>query len=590
MPDQLDRKLTAIMFADIVSYSRMMGANEEEALKLLSDFDSLSIPIVEKFNGTLIKKNGDEIFCEFLSAKNAVDASVEIQNKLAAYNDSRPKDFKLEVRIGVHIGDVVKKDGDIFGDGVNVAARIQPLAAPGGVCISGAVSEALSSHPGYDIVSKGKQELKHIVQQHSIFDLKTGHERNIIIPSKGKRRFVKPIIVIPIFAILAIATYFGYNYFSDSDKVIDNAYFDITSSSEYIDHYYIDYGYGSTHFYEKDKYKISSIPDSVRNYILESVYSTITSNFRKHNITIDASFDKDEALLLNELPFLKRMDLKDEEFDSTKTKLNSLGNMIKKRNNSFDLKHPDALVRLFIYNVYDIKEDINYYIWDMGTSWGEHLKKGYATVSWAEMEESFGVTAAGTDSLIDIISDRVTDDLETIFFANDKVYEKVGKVIEILEDDMIKIKQDEIGKIKKKMKLSTYRTYFWAKGGAEIAIEDLSYVIDYLQSSSPLTLWEKSKLAHGSNKDLFDEQYNEIQVKDEVDRQLSELKTKVKGIQEALDGNKFPEFASTNTKNFAYTMEVVDVIEDIVIAKVVGSNSPKGSFIYRLDDSVELTE
>ena len=590
MPDQLDRKLTAIMFADIVSYSRMMGANEEEALKLLSDFDSLSIPIVEKFNGTLIKKNGDEIFCEFSSAKNAVDASVEIQNELAAYNDSRPKDFKLEVRIGVHIGDVVKKDGDIFGDGVNVAARIQPLAAPGGVCISGAVSEALSSHPGYDIVSKGKQELKHIVQQHSIFDLKTGHERNIIIPSNGKRIFVKPIIVIPIFAILAIAMYFGYNYFSDSDKVIDNAYFDITSSREYIDHYYIDYGYGSTHFYEKDKYKISSIPDSVRNYILESVYSAITSNFRKHNITIDASFNKDEALLLNELPFLKRMDLKDEEFEFTKTKLNSLGDMIKKRNNSFDLKHPDALVRLFIYNVYDIKKDINYYIWDMGSSWGEILKKGYATISWAEMEESFGITAAGTDSLIDIISDTVTDGLETIFFAKDKVYEKVGKVIEILEDDMIKIKQDEIGKIKKKMKLSTYRTYFWAKGGAEIAIEDLSYVIDYLQSSSPLTLWEKSKLAHGSNKDLFDEQYNEIQVKDEVDRQLSELKAKVKGIQEALDENKFPEFASTNTMNFSYTMEVVDVIEDIVIAKVVGSNSPKGSFVYRLDDSVELTE
>jgi len=214
MTDKLNRKLTAIMFADIVSYSRMMGANEEEALKILSDFDSLSIPIVEKFNGTLIKKNGDEIFCEFLSAKNAVDASVEIQNELATYNDSRPKDFKLEVRIGVHIGDVVKKGEDIFGDGVNVAARIQPLASPGGICISGAVSEALSSHPGYDIVSKGKQELKHIVQQHSIFDLKTGHERKI--DTQGQRatfisKIKKPIYLIPFIVVVSAILYFGYN-------------------------------------------------------------------------------------------------------------------------------------------------------------------------------------------------------------------------------------------------------------------------------------------------------------------------------------------------------------------------------------------
>ena len=186
MNQPLERKLTAIMFADIVSYSRMIGLNEGEALKILSDFDSISILIVEKFNGILIKKNGDEIFCEFASAKNAVDASIEIQNNLTSYNDSRPKDFKLEVRIGIYIGDVVKKDGDIFGDGVNVAARIQPLASPGGICISGLVSEALSSYPDYNIISKGKHELKHIVQQHSVYDIQTGHERIVksaVIPT-----------------------------------------------------------------------------------------------------------------------------------------------------------------------------------------------------------------------------------------------------------------------------------------------------------------------------------------------------------------------------------------------------------------------
>ena len=117
----LDRKLAAIMFADIVSYSRLMGANEEEALRLINDFENISSPIVEKFSGSIIKKNGDQIFCEFTSSKNAVDASLSLQKELNKYNDSRPNDFKLEVRIGIHIGDVVKRDdGDINGDYVRI--------------------------------------------------------------------------------------------------------------------------------------------------------------------------------------------------------------------------------------------------------------------------------------------------------------------------------------------------------------------------------------------------------------------------------------------------------------------------------------
>ena len=177
MLDNSNRKLAAIMFADIVSYSRLMGSNEREALKLLNDFEFISKNIVEQFNGIILKKNGDQIFCEFASAKNAVDGSLKLQKELNKYNDSRPKDFKLEIRIGVHIGDVVKReDGDIHGDGVNVAARIQPLASPGGICVSGAVSDALTSHPGYDVIAKGEQELKNILQKHSIYQVKTGYE------------------------------------------------------------------------------------------------------------------------------------------------------------------------------------------------------------------------------------------------------------------------------------------------------------------------------------------------------------------------------------------------------------------------------
>ena len=134
MPQAEERKLAAIMFADIVGYSRMMSLDEDRTISIKDDFEKISLPITTSFKGKIIKKVGDEIFCEFSSAKNAVDAALEIQKSLSKYNESQSKDFKLLARIGVHIGDiVVGDDNDIHGDGVNVTSRITPFANPGGV-------------------------------------------------------------------------------------------------------------------------------------------------------------------------------------------------------------------------------------------------------------------------------------------------------------------------------------------------------------------------------------------------------------------------------------------------------------------------
>ena len=119
-----ERKLVAIMFADIVGFSRMMTIDEKKTLSLVSDFENICKPIINKLNGEIIKKVGDELFCEFTSSKQAVDCAIEIQNSISSYNDSRPKDFKLEVRIGIHVGDVIRKDNDIFGEGVNVGVGV----------------------------------------------------------------------------------------------------------------------------------------------------------------------------------------------------------------------------------------------------------------------------------------------------------------------------------------------------------------------------------------------------------------------------------------------------------------------------------
>ena len=170
------RKLAAIMFADVVGYSRMMASNEERTLSLLKDFENICSPIISDNEGKIIKKVGDELFCEFSSAKQAVDCSLKIQKAIQPYNDSRPKDFKLQVRIGIHVGDIVLRDGDVFGDGVNVASRIQPFSNPGGICISNAVKESISSHPNYNIISEGQQELKNIIEKHTLYRVETGYE------------------------------------------------------------------------------------------------------------------------------------------------------------------------------------------------------------------------------------------------------------------------------------------------------------------------------------------------------------------------------------------------------------------------------
>ena len=200
------------MFVDVVGYSRMMANNEERTLELLKDFENICSPIISDNEGVIIKKVGDELFCEFSSAKQAVDSALVIQKEIQPYNDSRPKDFKLQVRIGIHVGDIVLRDGDVFGDGVNIASRIQPFASPGGICISRAVKESISSHPNYNIKSEGQQELKNIIEKHTLFRVETGYEDKIISVKNSTISNKRISIITAIVLLLGIIGYTGFKY------------------------------------------------------------------------------------------------------------------------------------------------------------------------------------------------------------------------------------------------------------------------------------------------------------------------------------------------------------------------------------------
>ncbi len=157
-----ERKLAAIMFTDIVGFTALTQSNEAQALEMLERHNGLLRPFFPKYHGREIKTIGDSFLIEFDSALDAVNCAIEIQNFLHDYNISTHEDSKIKLRIGVHLGDVVSKEGDIFGDAVNIASRIQLLADPEGVCVSEQVFYQVHNKITHPLERLQRPELKNV--------------------------------------------------------------------------------------------------------------------------------------------------------------------------------------------------------------------------------------------------------------------------------------------------------------------------------------------------------------------------------------------------------------------------------------------
>ncbi len=170
MSDSNDqRKLAAIMFTDMVGYSALSQRDEALALDLLEEHRHLVRDIVPRHRGREVKTIGDGFLLEFYSALAAVQCAVEIQQALHERNHSGPGERRVLLRIGIHTGDVVQRDGDIHGDGVNIAARLEPLAVGGGICVSEDVARAVRNKLPYSLAPLGPAELKNIDLPVSVF-------------------------------------------------------------------------------------------------------------------------------------------------------------------------------------------------------------------------------------------------------------------------------------------------------------------------------------------------------------------------------------------------------------------------------------
>ena len=165
MEERVERRLAAILCADVVEYSRLMSEDEEGTLAVLkSDRRELIDPLIAQHGGRIFKTTGDGILIEFASVVDAVRCAVVVQQGMADRNVNRPEPERIRFRIGINLGDVIHDEGDIFGDGVNVAARLQTLAEPGEICVSASVREQVGEKLPVGFADKGQHGVKNIAR------------------------------------------------------------------------------------------------------------------------------------------------------------------------------------------------------------------------------------------------------------------------------------------------------------------------------------------------------------------------------------------------------------------------------------------
>jgi adenylate cyclase len=200
----MERKLVAILAADVVGYSRLMSEDETGTLDCLRTQQRVLIePTVTHHSGRIVKLMGDGMLVEFGSVVNAVGCAVELQERLAASNADTPESRQLKLRVGINLSDVIVENGDIFGDGVNVASRLEQLAEPGGICVSASAYDQVKHKLALRYVDLGQQHLKNISQPIQVYRIELPRQSgestkpSVIAAGHAGRSYRPSIVVLP---------------------------------------------------------------------------------------------------------------------------------------------------------------------------------------------------------------------------------------------------------------------------------------------------------------------------------------------------------------------------------------------------------
>ena len=213
------RRLTAILAADVAGYSRLMGVDEEGTHeRLQAHLRELVNPKITEHRGRVVKNTGDGMLAEFSSVVDAVRCAAEVQRAMADRNADTPEDKRITFRVGINLGDVIAEPDDIYGDGVNVAARLEALAEPGGICVSRVVRDQIRDKLPYSFEDKGEQSVKNIARSVRVFAMcpEAIAELPATTVSVGpprRRRAVSWVVVAAALAalVLAVIAWWGWS-------------------------------------------------------------------------------------------------------------------------------------------------------------------------------------------------------------------------------------------------------------------------------------------------------------------------------------------------------------------------------------------
>jgi adenylate cyclase len=191
--ERVERRLAAVLAADVAGYSRLMGADEEGTLAQLKTLrKTLVDPTIAAHRGRIVKTTGDGMLVEFASAVDAARGAAEVQRAMATQNINVPQDKRIEFRIGIHVGDIIIDDNDIFGDGVNIAARLEGIAEPGGICVSDDAQRQIRGKTELAFDDMGPQSLKNIAEPMRAWRLQIDKNSPSTLPKRAAAETARP--------------------------------------------------------------------------------------------------------------------------------------------------------------------------------------------------------------------------------------------------------------------------------------------------------------------------------------------------------------------------------------------------------------
>ena len=210
MAEGVKRKISAILSADVEGYTRLMEDDEERTVQMMESYRKTVISLIEQHNGRTIDSPGDNILSEFGSVVDAVQCAVEVQHVLRAKNAGLPVARRMQFRIGINLGDVIEEEDRTYGNGVNIASRIEKLADAGGVCISESAYQQIKSRLSFVYEDLGKQSIKNIAEPVRVYRIPIG------IAESGRRKWLSVSLALVGLLIIAIAFIAIPRYISES--------------------------------------------------------------------------------------------------------------------------------------------------------------------------------------------------------------------------------------------------------------------------------------------------------------------------------------------------------------------------------------